>query len=113
MQTGITSSAMPLTNVRSPLTRPTPAGWQFGCRQFNSVLSNFRQAGYGYTTDAGLHWTFPGVLQNNVFRSDPVLDSDDTGNFFYLSLLVDTFCGDIRRSPPGAKPWPLRSPQGA
>src|SRR3954466_4919689 len=44
-----------------------PIGW----RQFNTYTSNFRQAGYGYTTDAGLHWTFPGVLQNNVFRSDP------------------------------------------
>src|SRR6187455_2990652 len=31
-----------------------------GWRQFNSVLSNFRQAGYGYTTDAGVHWAFPG-----------------------------------------------------
>src|SRR4029077_18994857 len=41
-------------------------------RQFNDVSSNFRQGGWGYTTDAGVHWTFPGVLQNNVFRSDPV-----------------------------------------
>ena len=83
-----------------------------GWRQFNTYTSNFRQAGYGYTTDGGLHWTFPGVLQNNVFRSDPVLDSDDTGNFFYLSLLVDTFCGDIWRSTNGGQSWTLRSPQG-
>ena len=62
-----------------------------GWRQFNSVLSNFRQGGWGYTTDGGFHWTFPGVLQNNVFRSDPVTDSDETGTFFYLSLL-QTFC---------------------
>src|SRR5499427_1491752 len=33
-----------------------------GWRQFDSIDSNFRQAGWGYTTDAGLHWTFPGVL---------------------------------------------------
>jgi len=83
-----------------------------GWRQFNTYTSNFRQAGYGYTTDGGLHWTFPGVLQNNVFRSDPVLDSDDTGNFFYLSLLVDTFCGDVWRSTNGGQSWTLRSPQG-
>src|ERR1700747_1898293 len=50
-----------------------------GWRQFNSVLSNFRQGGYGYTTDAGVHWTFPVVLENNVFRSDPVTNSDETG----------------------------------
>src|SRR6478672_460713 len=34
-------------------------------RQFNSIDSDFRQAGWGYTTDAGMHWTFPGVLQIN------------------------------------------------
>ena len=33
-----------------------------GWRQFNSVLSNFRQGGYGFTTDGGINWTFPGVL---------------------------------------------------
>src|SRR5262245_3756367 len=65
-----------------------------GWRQFDSVQSDFRQAGYGYTTDGGTTWTFPGVLQNQVFRSDPVTNSDETGHFFYLSLLVDTFCGD-------------------
>ena len=44
-----------------------------GWRQFNSVTSNFRQAGWGYTSNGGTTWTFPGVLENNVFRSDPVL----------------------------------------
>ncbi|HEV2839706.1 MAG TPA: hypothetical protein VGW39_00130 [Chthoniobacterales bacterium] len=58
-----------------------------GWRQFNSVTSNFRQGGWGYTSNAGTTWTFPGVLENNVFRSDPVLDSDDTGRFYFLSLL--------------------------
>src|SRR5437773_6377508 len=62
-----------------------------GWRQFNSVQSDFRQGGWGYTTDAGTTWTFPGVLETNVFRSDPVLGSDEAGNFFYLSLL-QTFC---------------------
>src|SRR5881296_4673480 len=63
-------------------------------RQFNSVTSNFRQGGWGYTTDGGVHWTFPGVLQNNVFRSDPVSKSNETGTFFYLSLL-QTFCENM------------------
>src|SRR5438874_12881307 len=53
-----------------------------GWRQFDSVLSNFRQGGWGYTTDAGITWNFPGVLEDNVFRSDPVLYSDETGKFF-------------------------------
>src|SRR5947208_13305724 len=56
-------------------------------RQFNNVTSNFRQGGWGYTTDGGLTWTFPDVLENNVFRSDPVTSSNETGTFFYLSLL--------------------------
>src|SRR5437763_6813203 len=58
-------------------------------RQFNSINSDFRQSGWGYTTDAGLHWTFPGVLQNGIFRSDPVTHCDETGKFFYLSLESD------------------------
>jgi hypothetical protein len=75
-----------------------------GWRQFNSVGSNFRQGGWGYTTDGGIHWTFPGVLQNNVFRSDPVLDSDESGTFFYNSLL-QSFCDNDWRSTNGGQSW--------
>src|SRR5438094_8400242 len=75
-----------------------------GWRQFDSVLSNFRQAGWGYTTDAGITWNFPGVLEDNVFRSDPVLYSDETGTFFYLSKL-ETFCDDVWGSNNGAQSW--------
>src|ERR1043166_10214041 len=87
-------------------------------RQFNDVTSNFRQGGWGYTTDGGVHWTFPGVLQNNVFRSDPVTQSDEVGNFFYLSLQSDVntsfFCDDLWRSTNGGQTWVEQSPdQGA
>src|SRR6478609_2181261 len=75
-----------------------------GWRQFNSVASNFRQGGWGYTADGGVHWTFPGVLENNVFRSDPVTNSDETGAFFYLSLL-QTFCENMYRSTNGGQSW--------
>ena len=82
-------------------------------RQFNSVTSNFRQAGWGYTTDAGAHWTFPGVLQNGVFRSDPVTNSDEIGQFFYLSLQsnqqLSFFCDDMWRSTNGGQSWTLLS----
>jgi hypothetical protein len=67
-----------------------------GWRQFDSVASNFRQAGWAYTSNGGTTWTFPGVLENNVFRSDPVLSSDDTGRFLYLSLL-ETFFDNMWR----------------
>ena len=59
---------------------------------------------WGYTTNGGTSWTFPGVLENNVFRSDPVLVSDDTGRFFYLSLL-ETFFDDMWRSLNGGQTW--------
>jgi hypothetical protein len=83
-------------------------------RQFNDVTSNFRQGGWGYTTDAGVHWTFPGVLQNNVFRSDPVTKSDEIGQFFYLSLQSNQqesfFCDDLWRSTNGGQTWVEQSP---
>src|SRR5438046_3602924 len=82
-----------------------------GWRQFNNVASNFRQGGWGYTTDGGTTWTFPGVLENNVFRSDPVLSSDETGRFFYLSLL-ESFCDDIWRSTNGGQAWTRLPPEG-
>src|SRR5215468_11135565 len=75
-----------------------------GWRQFNSVESNFRQGGYGYSTDGGVHWTFPSVLENNVFRSDPVTNSDETGTFFYLSLL-QSLCENMYRSTNGGQSW--------
>jgi hypothetical protein len=70
-------------NEPSIAVDPTnPNKMTIGWRQFNSVFSNFRQGGWGYTSNGGVSWTFPGVLENNVFRSDPVLASDDTGRFF-------------------------------
>ena len=82
-------------------------------RQFNDVTSNFRQGGWGYTTNGGATWTFPGVLENGVFRSDPVTNSDEVGNFFYLSLQSDVnqsfFCDDLWRSLNGGQSWTLLS----
>jgi hypothetical protein len=82
-----------------------------GWRQFNSVQSDFRQGGWGFTTDAGTTWTFPGVLQNNVFRSDPVLGSDEAGNFFYLSLL-ESFCENMYGSLNFGQTWTRLQPDG-
>jgi len=82
-----------------------------GWRQFNSVQSDFRQGGWGYTTDAGTTWTFPGVLETNVFRSDPVLKSDEAGNFFYLSLL-QSFCDNMYGSTNGGQSWLELQPDG-
>ncbi len=82
-------------------------------RQFNDVSSNFRQGGWGYTSNGGTTWTFPGVLESGVFRSDPVTHSDELGNFFYLSLQSDIntsfFCDDLWRSINGGQAWTLLS----
>ena len=82
-----------------------------GWRQFNSVSSNFRQGGYGYTTDGGSTWTFPGVLENNVFRSDPVLVAEDDGKLFYNSLL-QSFFDTIWRSLNDGMSWTNLQPTG-
>jgi hypothetical protein len=82
-----------------------------GWRQFTSVMSDFRQGGWGFTTDAGTTWTFPGVLENNVFRSDPVLKSDEAGNFFYLSLL-QSFCDNMYGSLDFGQTWTRLQPDG-
>src|SRR6266576_6912768 len=75
-----------------------------GWRQFDSISSNFRQAGFAHTINAGRTWISAGVLQHNVFRSDPVLNSDSAGHFFYLSLL-QTFIDDLWRSLNGGQSW--------
>jgi len=83
-------------------------------RQFNSINSDFRQGGWGYTTDGGTTWTFPGVLENNIFRSDPVTHCDETGKFFYLSLQSDQaqsfFCDDVWNSTDGGQLWTQGGP---
>ena len=62
------------------------AGW----RQFDSISSNFRQAGNAYTTNGGQGWRFLGSLTPGIFRSDPVLGFDSSGVVYYHSL-VETF----------------------
>ncbi|MGB2985922.1 MAG: sialidase family protein [Phycisphaerae bacterium] len=57
-----------------------------GWRQFDNVESDFRQADFAYSHDGGQTWSFPGVLEPGVFSSDPVLDADADGNFYYYSL---------------------------
>jgi len=76
-----------------------------GWRQFNSVNSNFRQAGYGFTTNGGGTWTFPGVIQQGIFRSDPVLDADADGNFYYNSLSINPYTCHVFKSNDGGASW--------
>ncbi|MBK9097686.1 MAG: T9SS type A sorting domain-containing protein [bacterium] len=86
--------------------RNNPNRIAIGWRQFNTISNNFRQAGFGYTSNGGQTWTFPGVIEPGVFRSDPVLESDAEGNFYYNSLAVDPdyFC-DVFKSTTGGSAW--------
>ena len=81
-----------------------PRRMVIGWRQFDTVQSNFRQAGWAYSHDSGKSWTFAGVLEPGVFRSDPVLDVDAQGNFYYNSLRND-FTTDVFKSTDGGVSW--------
>lgn len=77
-----------------------------GWRQFDNLVSNFRKAGWAYSSDAGQSWTFPGSLET-VFRSDPIICADAFGNFYYNSLR-QTFCVDVFKSGDGGATWPTK-----
>lgn len=65
--------------------RRMAAGW----RQFDTITSSFRQAGVAYSTDAGRTWKNLPPLEAGIFRSDPILRWEPTGEkVFYNSLRV-------------------------
>src|SRR5262245_34745740 len=65
-----------------------PERMAVGWRQFDTVTSNFRQAGVAFSTNGGLAWT-SSVLSPGVFHSDPVLRANADGNFYYAALNSD------------------------
>jgi hypothetical protein len=92
-------------NEPSLAVDPTaPNRMAIGWRQFDNVLSDFRQAGYGFSRDGGRTWTFPGVIDPGVFRSDPVLDTDADGLFHFLSLKLNLRM-DLFSSSDGGSTW--------
>ena len=66
-----------------------PSHMAIGWRQFDTILSDFRQAGAAYSRTGGYTWGVPMTLDPGVFRTDPVLDTDSDGNFYYYSLIID------------------------
>jgi hypothetical protein len=75
-----------------------------GWRQFDTVSSNFRQAGNAFSLDGGYHWTNQQVLTPGLFRSDPVLDFDAQGNLYYNSLTGGLAC-DVFSITNGGQDW--------
>jgi len=97
-------------NEPSLAVDPTaPNRLAIGWRQFDTVSSNFRQAGWAHSSDGGRTWTFPGVIEPGVFRSDPVLDFDASGIFYYSSLKTD-FLVDVFKSFDQGVSWSPRVP---
>jgi hypothetical protein len=79
-----------------------------GWRQFDNIISDFRQAGYAYSLDGGQSWTSPDPIDLGVFRSDPVLGSDPDGNFYYNSLTLDAnndFLCTVYKTADGEVEW--------
>jgi hypothetical protein len=80
-----------------------------GWRQFDNINNSFRQAGFGFTYDAGETWIFPGVIDQGIFRSDPVLRSDREGNFYYNSLTNNggDYSCNVYKSEDGGEIWEM------
>lgn len=86
-----------------------PARMVIGWRQFNTVASDFRQAGVAYSHDSGQTWT-KNTLDPGQFQSDPVLAADSSGNFYYVSLFIvrspfDTYWLEVFKSVDGGMTW--------
>jgi hypothetical protein len=95
-------------NEPSIAVDPTqPERIAIGWRQFDSIASSFRKAGYAYSSNGGRNWTYPGTLDGGAYRSDPVLQSDLAGNFYYNSLKVvgNVFSTDVFISTNGGQTW--------
>jgi hypothetical protein len=77
-----------------------------GWRQFDNIQSNFRQAGYNYSTNGGQTWSGSSKLNSGIFRSDPILDFDNYGSVFYNSLSIspDYSC-KLFKSTDGGLSW--------
>ena len=88
-------------NEPSIAVDPTnPSRIIIGWRQFDNISSNFRQAGFGFSSNEGMDWAFPGAIDPGLFRSDPVLDFDVDGTIYYNSL-QGTFECDVFTINPG------------
>lgn len=64
-----------------------PLRMAIGWRHFPTVTNSHREAGWAYSRDGGRTWHFRGSVEPGAFRSDPVLESDADGRFYYFSML--------------------------
>ncbi len=91
-------------NEPSIAVDPTnPSRMVIAWRQFDTIASNFRQAGIAHSHDAGDTWSAR-KLTPGFFRSDPVMSVNRQGHFYFSSLSSVTSV-EIFRSLDGAVSW--------
>jgi hypothetical protein len=73
-------------------------------RQFDTVSSNFRQAGVAFSTNGDLTWS-SSILSPGVFHGDPVLGADADGNFYYAALTSTLTSVEVFKSTNGGATW--------
>jgi hypothetical protein len=84
-----------------------------GWRQFDTITSSVRFAGFAYSDDGGATWTNGGVLEPpppdpTTQQSDPVMAVDAAGSFFYNSLCFggpNGYSEVVYRSDDGGANW--------
>jgi hypothetical protein len=72
-------------------------------RQFDTITSNFRQAGYAWTNDGGRTW-HPGRVEPGVFHTDPIVRANADGILFW-NMLDEQFFTKTYRSTDGGRTW--------
>lgn len=80
-----------------------PSRIAVGWRQFDTIASNFRQAGTAWSNDSGRTW-HASTLDPDVFRSDPVLRANVDGKILYNSITGD-FLDWFFESTDGGQNW--------
>lgn len=56
-----------------------------GWRQFDSITSNFVQAGWSHSDDGGKSWKAAGTMDRGQYRTQPHLGVDAEGVFYFVS----------------------------
>ena len=60
-----------------------------GWRHDDGIPPAIVKDGWAYSFDRGVTWTFPGMIGASEGRTDPVLDIDAEGNFYYQTLRLE------------------------
>ncbi len=83
-----------------------------GWRQFDTISSDDRKAGYGYSSDGGESWTSGGTLApppgfpGRTQQTDPVLEVDTEGVFYFWSeIFFPVFGQYVYKSFTGGVTW--------